>query len=127
MERTECTPCMENTQYMEYMVKQFERNIINEYNQVDRFGVYMDDSGYLYLSDMYVRDGYRGQGVGGQVMGRLCEFADTNGLNIRCIPSSDDDGSGDERLVRFYKTYGFEVVREYGCSVMEMVRKFEKR
>jgi len=104
-------------------IEVFERNVINEYIQIDRFGVYMDDSGSVYLSDMYVKDGKRGQGVGGEVMGRLCEFADTNGLDIRCIPSSDDDGCGDERLLRFYGRYGFVVVREYGGCVVEMVRK----
>ena len=117
---------MENTQNTEYMVEQFERGIINDYIQVDRFGVYMDECGYIYLSDMYVKEQYRGQGVGGEVMGRLCEFADTNGLDIRCIPSSDDDGQGDERLLRFYGRYGFDVVMEYGGCVVEMVRKVKK-
>jgi len=114
---------IESTKSMEYMVEQFERCIINEYIQIDRFGVYVDNNGYIYLSDMYVKDKYRGQGVGGEVMGRLCEFADTNGLDIRCIPSSDDDGGGDERLLRFYGRYGFVVLREYGGCVVEMVRK----
>ena len=107
----------------EYMVEQFERDIINDYIQVDRFGVYIDEGGYLYLSDMYVKEMYRGQGVGSEVMGRLCEFADTNKLDIRCIPSSDDDGSGDERLILFYKRYGFEVSMNHGCGVVSMERK----
>ena len=114
---------IESTESTKYMVEHFERCIINEYIQIDRFGVYVDNNGYIYLSDMYVKDKYRGQGVGGQVMGRLCEFADTNGLDIRCIPSSDDDGGGDERLLRFYGRYGFVVLREYGGCVVEMVRK----
>jgi GNAT superfamily N-acetyltransferase len=109
------------------IVEVFERNVINEYIQIDRFGVYMDDSGGVYLSDMYVREEYRGQGVGGEVMGRLCEFADTNGLDIRCIPSSDDDGGGDERLLRFYGRYGFVVESDYGSGVVSMVRKSVKR
>ena len=117
---------MESTQSTQYMVEQFERGIINDYIQLDRFGVYMDECGCIYLSDMYVKEVYRGQGVGGEVMGRLCEFADTNGLDIRCIPSSDDDGQGDERLLRFYGRYGFLVVREYGGCVVEMVRKVKK-
>jgi GNAT superfamily N-acetyltransferase len=108
-------------------IEYFERNIINEYIQIDRFGVYMDDSGSVYLSDMYVREEYRGQGVGGEVMVRLCLFADTNGLDIRCIPSSDDDGGGDERLLRFYERYGFVVDSDYGCGVVSMVRKSVKR
>ena len=116
----------QSTQNTEYMVEQFERGIINDYIQVDRFGVYMDECGYIYLSDMYVKEVYRGQGVGGEVMGRLCEFADTNGLDIRCIPSSDDDGGGDERLLRFYGRYGFLVEMEYGGCVVEMVRKVKK-
>ena len=114
---------MDNRDNREYMVEQFERDIINDYIQVDRFGVYIDEGGYLYLSDMYVKEMYRGQGVGSEVMGRLCEFADTNKLDIRCIPSSDDDGSGDERLILFYKRYGFEVSMNHGCGVIEMVRK----
>lgn len=113
----------ESTKRMEYMVEHFERCIINEYIQIDRFGVYVDNNGYIYLSDMYVKECYRGQGVGGEVMGRLCEFADTNLMDIRCIPSSDDDGGGDERLLRFYGRHGFEVFREYGGCVVEMVRK----
>jgi len=116
----------QSTQNTEYMVEQFERGIINDYIQVDRFGVYMDECGCIYLSDMYVKEQYRGQGVGNEVMGRLCEFADTNGLDIRCIPSSDDDGQGDERLLRFYGRYGFDVVMEYGGCVVEMVRKLKK-
>jgi GNAT superfamily N-acetyltransferase len=111
---------------MDNMVEQFERGIINDYIQLDRFGVYMDECGCIYLSDMYVKEQYRGQGVGNEVMGRLCEFADTNGLDIRCIPSSDDDGCGDERLLRFYGRYGFLVVCEYGGCVVEMVRKVKK-
>ena len=118
---------IESTESTKYMVEHFERCIINEYIQIDRFGVYVDDNGYIYLSDMYVKEKYRGQGVGGEVMGRLCEFADTNLMNIRCIPSSDDDGGGDERLLRFYGRYGFVVVREYGGCVMEMVRNCVKR
>jgi len=39
---------------------------------------------------------------------------------------SDDDGGGDERLLRFYGRYGFEVVCEYGGCVVEMVRKVKK-
>ena len=112
---------------MDNIVSEFERNVINEYAQIDRFGVYMDDSGSVYLSDMYVREEYRGLGIGGEVMGRLCEFADGHGLDIRCIPSSDDDGGGDERLMRFYGRHGFVVFREYGGSVVEMVRKSVKR
>ena len=123
MDKMEST---QNTESTQYMVEQFERGIINDYIQLDRFGVYMDECGCIYLSDMYVKEVYRGQGVGGEVMGRLCEFADTNGLDIRCIPSSDDDGQGDERLLRFYGRYGFLVVREYGGCVVEMVRKVKK-
>ena len=108
-------------------IEVFERTIINEYTQIDRFGVYMDDSGSVYLSDMYVKEDSRGQGVGGEVMGRLCEFADGYGLDIRCIPSSDDDGGGDERLLRFYGREGFVVDSDYGCGVVSMVRKSVKR
>ena len=114
---------MDNRDNREYMVEQFERDIINDYIQVDRFGVYIDEGGYLYLSDMYVKEMYRGQGVGSEVMGRLCEFADEYNMDIRCIPSSDDDGGGDELLMRFYSRYGFEVSRNHGCGVIEMVRK----
>ena len=71
--------------------------------------MYIDEGGYLYLSDMYVKEVYRGQGVGSEVMVQLCAFADEYNMDIRCIPSSDDDGSGDERLILFYKRYGFEV------------------
>jgi GNAT superfamily N-acetyltransferase len=117
---------MDKMESSQYMVEQFERGIMNEYSQMDRFGVYMDGDGYLYLSEMYVKEVYRGQGVGNEVMGRLCEFADTNGLDIRCIPSSDDDGQGDERLLRFYGRYGFLVVCEYCGCVVEMVRKVKK-
>jgi GNAT superfamily N-acetyltransferase len=127
MDKMESTQSTESTKCTQYMVEQFERGIINDYIQLDRFGVYMDDSGYIYLSDMYVKEVYRGQGVGNEVMGRLCEFADTNGLDIRCIPSSDDDGGGDERLMRFYGRYGFVVESDYGCGVVSMVRKSVKR
>ena len=106
-------------------VDEFERYIINKYIQMDRFGVYMDDGGYLYLSEMYVKSEYRGRGYGSLVMDELCLFADTNGLDMRCIPSSDDDGVGDERLVRFYGRYSFEVDDDYGYGVVSFLRKYK--
>jgi hypothetical protein len=45
MDNIESTKYMES---MEYMVEHFERSIINEYIQIDRFGVYVDDNGYIY-------------------------------------------------------------------------------
>ena len=101
--------------------------ILNDYSDsIERFGIYVDDSGRIYLSDMYIRKERCGQGVGGAVMKRLCEFAELEKMSIWCIPSSDDDGSGDERLVRFYSKFGFEVERQYGRGLVTMVKKVNK-
>ena len=101
-------------------IEYFERSIINNNPEVERFGMYINE-GRLYLSDLSIRNGSRCMGYGSRVMEQVVQFGINEGMDVYCIPSSESDE--DERLVRFYGRFGFEVERDYGSSVVSMVRK----
>jgi GNAT superfamily N-acetyltransferase len=120
---------MDNIKYrdIEVQLMEFERYIVNKYIEVDRFNVYMDEGGYIYLSDLYIKAENRGEGIGSRILGELGLFADKAGVEVYCIPSSDDDSEyGDERLINFYIGNGYEVVREHGQGVVRMCRRCNK-
>ena len=121
---------MDNIKYrdIENQLMEFERYILNKYIEVDRFNVYMDEGGYIYLSDLYIKVRYRGMGIGSSILYELGSFADKLGVEVYCIPSSDDDSEyGDERLINFYIGNGYEVVREHGQGVVRMCRRCCKK
>lgn len=120
---------MDNIKYrdIEIQLMEFERYILNKYIEVDRFNVYMDEGGYIYLSDLYIKAEYRGMGIGSSILYELGSFADKLGVEVYCIPSSDDDIEyGDERLINFYIGNGYEVVREHGQGEVRMCRRYNK-
>lgn len=66
--------------------------------------------GNLKLNMIAVAKDSQGEGIGTQVMGRIANFADANGLRIILSPGLPDDGFGTTsraRLVRFYRRFGF--------------------
>jgi GNAT superfamily N-acetyltransferase len=68
---------------IENKVAAFERMLQSLYPEIDRVGIYFEKSnGSLFLSDLYVKEEFRGQGVGSNVMNRITEFADNNNLPI---------------------------------------------
>ena len=116
-----------NYDELENEVSAFERRIMNEYSEsVDRFYIYME-SGYIYLSDLYIRKDRRNGGIGSRILNELGAFADGVGMDVYCIPSSDDGENGDELLVKFYKKNGYEVIMEDDDGIMRMYRRSGKR
>ena len=62
----------------------------------------------LILSRIIVKEECRGQGVGTNVMNDLIDYADTNGQIIALTPSKDFGGNVN-RLIQFYKRFGFKM------------------
>lgn len=61
----------------------------------------------LILSKIIVKDEFRGTGIGSKVMGDLIGYADSNKQIIALTPSSDFGGNKN-RLIQFYKSFGFK-------------------
>lgn len=62
----------------------------------------------LILSRIIVKEECRGQGVGTNIMNDLIDYADTNGQIIALTPSKDFGGNVN-RLIQFYKRFGFKM------------------
>jgi GNAT superfamily N-acetyltransferase len=56
----------------------------------------------LFLKELYVRDAYRGRGIGRELLSHLARLASDRGLS-RIDWTAD---AGDERLLRFYDSIG---------------------
>lgn len=98
-------------QKLDVDVQQFEDDIKRKHPNLDTFGVYMNHSkNSLYISDLYVKDKFRGIGVGTSVMTDIIKFADLNKLPIVLIPEPDGKLSV-KKLIQFYMKFGFVVNR----------------
>lgn len=95
---------------IENKVAAFERTLTALYPEIDRVGIYFEKSnGSLFLSDLYIKEEFRGQGIGTKIMNSIIEFADSNNLPITLIPEPDDDNISPKQLISFYKKFGFVV------------------
>ncbi len=93
---------------IENKVAAFERTLQSLYPELDRVGMYYDrNNDSLFLSDLYVKEEYRGTGVGTKVMNSIIKFADTENLPMVLIPEPDDDNISPKKLMDFYKKFGF--------------------
>lgn len=73
---------------------------------------------HIYLYKIGIPEYLKNQGIGKQIMGILCQFCDNNKIDMRLEPT-DSFGADLERLIKFYKSFGFEFVDKY-----EMLRKY---
>jgi ribosomal protein S18 acetylase RimI-like enzyme len=95
---------------IENKVAAFERTLQSLYPEIDRVGIYFEKSNNaLFLSDLYIKEEFRGQGAGSKVMNSITEFADNNNLPIVLIPEPDDENVSPKQLISFYKKFGFIV------------------
>jgi predicted GNAT family acetyltransferase len=79
----------------------------NKYgSSLSALDIYEND-GSLILSRIVIDDKYRGSGIGTKVMNDLIEYADNNTQIIALTPSSDFGGNKN-RLIQFYKKFGFK-------------------
>lgn len=88
-------------------VEFFEKGIKHRYPQISEFGIYYDESiNALFLSDIYVKEEFKGQGIGSKVMEETIGFAKRLKLPVVLVPDSDDDQT---RLIKFYQKFGFVI------------------
>lgn len=93
---------------IENKVAAFERTLQSLYPEIDRVGIYFEKAnGSLFLSDLYIKEEFRGQGVGSKVMNSIIQFADNNNLPVVLIPEPDDEDVSPKQLISFYKKFGF--------------------
>lgn len=88
-------------------VEIFEKGVKHRYPQISEFGIYYDESiNALFLSDIYIKEEFKGQGIGSKVMEETIGFAKRLKLPVVLVPDSDDDQT---RLIKFYQKFGFVI------------------
>jgi GNAT superfamily N-acetyltransferase len=97
----------ENVESANDKISAFEKYLQTKYGKwIDDLMFYYDDfSKGIFLSDLYIKPQFRGEGYGGKIMNELTSFADTNNMPISLIPVSQD--TPPRKLVKFYKKFGF--------------------
>lgn len=78
-----------------------------------RYGEYLvgldiyENKTSLILSRIVVKDEFRGTGIGSKIMEELTNYADKNNQIVALTPSGDFGGNKN-RLIQFYKSFGFK-------------------
>lgn len=83
---------------------------IKEIEGVKTLSLYQDRKGDIKLETIIIDKDKRGEGVGSDVLNRIIDFADQQGLRVKLTPAVQDDFQGTtsrSRLVKFYKRFGF--------------------
>jgi GNAT superfamily N-acetyltransferase len=86
------------------MIEEFLRSKYEQY--LDGLDIYENRTS-LILSRIIIKPEARGSGVGSKIMEDLINYADKNKQIIALTPSSDFGGNKN-RLVQFYKRFGFK-------------------
>ena len=82
--------------------------IENKYGEyLDGLDIYENKSS-LILSRIVINDKARNTGIGTKIMDLLVRYADTNKQIVALTPSSDFGGNKN-KLVQFYKRFGFKM------------------
>lgn len=80
---------------------------------IDRYGDFIDDldiyenTSSLILSKIVIKKDVRQEGIGSRILNDLINYADKNKQIITLTPSSDYGGNKN-RLIQFYKRFGFK-------------------
>lgn len=92
-------------------VEKLENDLKLRYPSIDKLGIYMDNNkNSLFLSDLYIKNEFRGTGVGSAVMKELITFADNKKIPIVLIPEPESETKASLlKLIQFYKKFGFVV------------------
>ena len=67
-----------------------------------------EDAKSIKLSRIVVNPDYQGQGIGTNILNDLIQYADINKKIVTLTPSSDFGGNKN-RLIQFYKRFGFKM------------------
>jgi GNAT superfamily N-acetyltransferase len=80
----------------------------SKYAQVLEDLYFYSEYDMLVLSDIYIKEGYKGRGYGTKIMQELVAFADKEKLPIKLVPAAGDiHGASMKRLKNFYRHFGF--------------------
>lgn len=92
-------------------VEKLENDLKLRYPSIDKLGIYIDkNKNSLFLSDLYIKNEFRGTGVGSAVMKELITFADNKKIPIVLIPEPESETKASLlKLIQFYKKFGFVV------------------
>jgi len=83
----------------------FAQSLIDQYNIELRLSKPIDGE-LVSIELIKVPKESRGQGIGSEVMEKITEWADSNKYSLSIEPSSDF-GTPKNKLIRFYKEFGF--------------------
>jgi len=97
---------MENASQLKSKTSTFENSLKTKYPQIEDIGMYLQNNGALYIAALYIKEEFRGKGIGSMVMNDIVAFADANKLPIVLIPESEDLKT--KVLLDFYKKFGFK-------------------
>lgn len=86
------------------MIEDVLRNKYNDY--LDGLDIYENRTS-LILSRIVIKDEFRNSGIGSKIMEDLISYADHNKQIIALTPASDFGGNKN-RLIQFYKRFGFK-------------------
>ena len=92
-------------------VEKLENDLKLRYPSIDKLGIYMDNNkNSLFLSDLYIKNQFRGTCVGSAVMKELITFADNKKIPMVLIPEPESETKASLlKLIQFYKKFGFVV------------------
>jgi len=93
--------------YLCYMIKDIINNTYGEY--LDGLDIY-EDSKSIKIPRIIVKEEYRNEGIGSKIMNDIVDYADKTVKIITLTPSSDFGGNKN-RLIQFYKKFGFKLNR----------------
>jgi predicted GNAT family acetyltransferase len=89
-----------------------ENELINRYGEyLDGLDIY-ENKGSLILSRIVIKPSFRNRGLGSKILDELIRYADANTKIIALTPSSDFGGNRN-RLIQFYKKFGFKFNKGY--------------
>jgi len=71
-----------------------------------------DHGKFLSLDKIVVPGGQRGVGIGSEVLSKITDYADKEGKRIFLTPSTSYGGTSVNRLLNFYKRFGFKKVTD---------------
>jgi GNAT superfamily N-acetyltransferase len=85
---------------------QLKNKLSRQFPQIDRLYMWFRSSSIdIVVSSIKIKEGFRKQGIGSQIMKAINKFADQYGLSVSLDP--DPQPGYKKKLIDFYKSHGF--------------------
>jgi ribosomal protein S18 acetylase RimI-like enzyme len=81
-----------------------------------------EDDTKLTLDTIVIPKSFRNQGMGTKIMEMVCEYADEVNKPLFLTPSTSYGATSVDRLVKFYKKFGFKRNKERDLSMHYLIR-----